>query len=67
MGLMPSILGVLCERDRWEDLEDYHIADCIECGSCAFCCPAYRPLVQLFKRGKAELRRIQKERQQGAA
>jgi len=67
MGLLPSTLGVLCERDRWEDLEDYNVLDCIECGSCAFCCPAYRPLVQLIKRGKAELRRIQKKRQQGAA
>ncbi len=56
MGLVPSALGVLSERGRFEDLADYNLNDCIECGSCAYVCPSYRPLVQLFKRGKAELR-----------
>jgi len=59
MGLVPSALGVLSERGRFADLADYSVFDCIECGSCAYVCPSYRPLVQLFKRGKAELRALQ--------
>ena len=59
MGLVPSALGVLSERNRFADLADYNVFDCIECGCCAYVCPSYRPLVQLFKRGKAELRAIQ--------
>ena len=49
-------MGVLVERSRWEDLGDYHVTDCIECGSCAYVCPSRRPLVQFFKRGKLEWR-----------
>ena len=66
MGLVPSALGVISERGRFADLADYSILDCIECGSCAYVCPSYRPLVQLLRRGKAELREIQKA-ERGAA
>jgi electron transport complex protein RnfC len=64
MGLVPSILGLLSERFEFTEMGDNHIADCIECGSCAFVCPSHRPLVQLFKRGKVEWRVIQ-EKQNG--
>jgi electron transport complex protein RnfC len=30
--------------------------DCIECGCCAYTCPAEIPLVQSFRRGKQLLR-----------
>ena len=56
MFLVPSAMGVLVERSRFGDLGDYHITDCIECGSCAYVCISHRPLVQFFKRGKLEWR-----------
>jgi len=61
MGLVPSVLGVQAERGRFAEMEDYHVLDCIECGSCAYVCPSRRPLVQLFRRGKAELRQLKRK------
>lgn len=61
MFLVPSAMGLLVERNRFEDLGDYHISDCIECGSCAYVCVSHRPLVQFFKRGKVEWREHQKK------
>ncbi len=37
---------------EWEQFEKFHGMDCIECGSCAFVCPAKRHLTQTFKAGK---------------
>lgn len=56
MFLIPSAMGLMVERNRFADLGDYHITDCIECGSCAYVCISHRPLVQFFKRGKLEWR-----------
>ena len=44
-----------------EMLEKYNAAECIECGSCAYACPAHRPLVQHFRRAKAEIRKRMKK------
>ncbi|MBU2502722.1 electron transport complex subunit RsxC [bacterium] len=60
MLLVPSRMGVLVERSRWEDLGEACVTDCIECGSCAYVCPSRRPLVQYFKRGKLEWRAVQR-------
>jgi electron transport complex protein RnfC len=35
--------------------------DCLECGACAYVCPAKRPLVQHNRRAKAEIRRQMKK------
>jgi electron transport complex protein RnfC len=37
------------------EYEHLHVLDCVECGSCAFRCPARIPLVHYIKVGKAEL------------
>ena len=34
-------------------LRELNIMDCMECGSCAYSCPAGRPLVQAIRLGKA--------------
>ena len=67
MGLLPSALGLLSERFRFDELGALHVVDCIECGSCAFVCPSHRPLVQLFKRGKVEWREILEKRKAAVA
>ncbi|MCD6232285.1 electron transport complex subunit RsxC [Candidatus Aerophobetes bacterium] len=55
MGLLPTILAHLVKKEKWEELEKYHIMDCLECGCCSYVCPSKIPLVQLIKWGKLHL------------
>jgi len=57
MNLVPAEMGRYAEKKRWDDCRILNINDCIECGCCSYVCPAERPLVDLFKWAKAELRR----------
>ena len=61
MGLNPSMLSILGEMEKWDDMTKFNILDCIECGSCSFVCPAQRPIVQFIKTGKVFLK-FRKER-----
>ena len=56
MHLMPLYLHRYEEADDLEGLEQMHLLDCIECGSCAYTCPAKIHLVQSFRAGKQKLR-----------
>jgi len=53
MGLMPAELSQCIEADDIDAAEHLFVMDCFECGSCAFVCPAHRPLVQHMRRAKA--------------
>ena len=55
MQLMPGILSVQIENERFDDAQNWHVMDCIECGCCAYTCPAGRPLVQHMRRAKSEV------------
>jgi electron transport complex protein RnfC len=55
MSLMPGTLSVQIENERFDLAEETYVMDCIECGACAYACPAHRPLVQHFRRAKAEI------------
>ncbi len=55
--LNPSLLGDYARVQRYEDMVDLHLADCMLCGSCAFVCPSNIPLSQLFQASKVALRR----------
>lgn len=55
MGLLPAQLGVMAENCRFDDAEQWFVMDCMECGVCTYVCPAKRPLVQHFRRAKAEI------------
>ncbi len=57
IGLVPSDLGTLVEKERWEEFAARGGRDCIECGCCAYVCAAGRDLVQLIKLGKAALKK----------
>ena len=37
-------------------LERLNLVDCMECGSCAYVCPAKLPLVERFRAGKKALK-----------
>jgi electron transport complex protein RnfC len=55
--LNPSLLGDFARVQRYEDMVDLHLADCMLCGSCAYVCPSNIPLSQLFQASKLALRR----------
>ena len=53
MGLEPYLLAKLAGLQRWDDMEQHYIMDCIECGCCMFTCPSNRPLLDYVRMGKA--------------
>ncbi len=55
--LNPSLLGDLARVNRFDDMTDAHLADCMLCGSCSYVCPSNIPLSQLFQASKVALRR----------
>ncbi|MBE6038561.1 MAG: electron transport complex subunit RsxC [Anaerofustis stercorihominis] len=59
MHLMPLYISGYAEKGNVAMLEEYSALDCIECGSCAFVCPARRPLVSTIRLAK---RLVQAER-----
>ncbi|MCQ2379926.1 MAG: electron transport complex subunit RsxC [Victivallaceae bacterium] len=58
MNLESCLIATAIEGGRIDLAEQNHVMDCLECGSCAYVCLAHRPLVQLFRRAKAEIRRM---------
>ncbi len=62
MGLEPYLLNKLSKAARWDDAEAHYIYDCIECGCCQFTCPAYIPLLDSVRFGKAKVMGIMRSR-----
>ena len=56
MGLEPKEVALYVEAGKGKETAKFGVLDCFECGSCAFVCPAKRPLVQLIRIAKQELR-----------
>jgi electron transport complex protein RnfC len=64
MGIEPYLIMSMVEKEKCEFLDDCHINDCMECGSCSYICPANRPLLDYIRLGKARLKKqkqLQKE------
>lgn len=57
MGLEPKEIGVYVEANHAEDTEQFGVFECFECGSCAYVCPAKRPLVQFVRLAKMKAKR----------
>lgn len=53
MRLVPCTIQDYVENSMLDDAVDWGLMDCIECGCCAYVCPARRRLVEFFKYGKA--------------
>ncbi len=51
--IIPAVLGMAAEKERWDIAQDYDVFDCIECGLCSYICPAKRDLVHLIKYAKS--------------
>jgi electron transport complex protein RnfC len=64
MGLEPYLLMALAERGMCELIEDCHVEDCMECGSCSYTCPANRPLLDYIRLGKARMRELKRKRKE---
>ncbi len=56
MGIEPKEIALYVEAGKGKETEQFGIKDCFECGSCAYMCPAKRPLVQLIRMAKQQLR-----------
>lgn len=52
MFLEPTQLFKAVKRRDWPAALAGHVGTCIECGSCAYNCPAHIPLVQYIRMGK---------------
>ena len=55
MNLLVPTLSTMIEAEEFAMAEQNYVMDCVECGTCAYICPAKRPLVQHFRRAKAEI------------
>ncbi|MEJ2399753.1 MAG: electron transport complex subunit RsxC [Xanthomonadales bacterium] len=56
--LNPQLLGSLARVDRYEEMVDANLHDCMLCGCCSFVCPSNIPLSQLFAMSKIQLSRL---------
>ncbi len=61
MNLQPGSLSAAIESEKFDLADKNNVMDCVECGACAYVCPSYRPLVQHFRRAKAEIRKLTKK------
>lgn len=55
IGLLPTKLEGFAQKGMLHEADEYHVIDCIECGSCSFICPAKRPLVERIRLAKAQV------------
>jgi electron transport complex protein RnfC len=60
---MPCTLSENLEAENYQEAEALNVLDCIECGACAYVCPAHRPLVQHMRQGKARILQRRKQRE----
>jgi electron transport complex protein RnfC len=61
MDLLPTSLDAAARKEEIGELAEFHVMDCIECGSCSFVCPAKRHLVQSIRSGKQQLRAVKEK------
>jgi len=54
LELAPSTLMHYVKKNRFEEAKKLGIANCYECGACAYECPAKIPLLDYLKFGKAK-------------
>lgn len=56
LGLMPYALDAASRRHDAVELDEFAVMNCMECGSCAFTCPAHRRITASIREGKAVYR-----------
>ena len=61
MGLIPTEIYAFVRNKKFSKAQEYGVLDCMECGCCAYACPARIPLVHYLKYGKSEVWRYLKK------
>ena len=56
-ALMPCMIGIGAQNNRFDIASSYSPLDCIECGSCDYVCPSKISLLQLIKLAKREAKK----------
>lgn len=56
--LNPQRLGTLATKERWEEMVEHHLMDCMLCGCCSYVCPSDIPLSQLFALAKNAVKKL---------
>lgn len=56
MSLFPTEIEKYALAGDAEELKKLGIGVCMECGSCAYSCPAAKPLVQYMRLAKSVVR-----------
>ena len=57
MHLYPAMVETAYKCNDTERYSQLNIMNCMECGSCSYMCPAKRPLTEVMRIAKAEIRR----------
>jgi len=52
---MPYKISGYTLQKNIDAADEYHAADCIECGGCSYICPAKRPLKETISLAKKEI------------
>lgn len=60
MNLTPARVETAYKKGDTDSFERLNVNYCIECGSCSYICPAKRPLTEVMRIAKSELRRRKK-------
>lgn len=67
MRLMPMFIERAVDAENAEEAKNLHAMSCLECGCCAYVCPAHRPLVTSMRRAKKMIKDMDKKAPQAPA
>ncbi len=62
MLLYPNQISIYAEAGMYEQAKKWNTMDCIECGICAYVCPAQRPIVKFVQQAKPRIQNLQNSR-----
>lgn len=57
VGLLPCLITIAAEKEKWELAKDYGCLECMECGLCSYVCPQKRNMVHKIKDAKGRVTR----------
>jgi len=62
LKLEPYLMATLSEKGMFERAEEEGVANCCDCASCHYICPAGRPLLDYLRLGKSTVLKMARER-----